>query len=70
MNKPFDDEEENNILDWKRNIIKHVVDKKNDFNNLKISHITDGLTKQVKIVRFNIKNFKNFNFFELVLRLS
>ena len=39
-----------------RNTIIHVLDKKNDFNNLKLCHITSGLTKEVNIVRFNMKN--------------
>ena len=34
----------------------NVLLHKNDFNNLNLSHITSGFTKQVKIVWFNLKN--------------
>ena len=42
-----------------------------DFHILNLSHITSGLTIQVKTVRFNLKTVSNFlNVFVLVLKLS
>ena len=51
-----------------RNSIIYVLLHKKNFDNLNLSHITSGLTMQVKTVGFNLKIV--LNFFDLVFKLS